>query len=92
MDRPFLGGSSGGLTDANFVDGEVPSGTKDGVNTAFTLTAAPDPAASLELIFNGYVLTPAVGFTLAGANITAIAPFLPNSGAGDTYVAYFRKA
>ena len=86
------GGGGGDLTNANFVDMEVPAGTKDGVNAAFTLAAAPDPAESLQLIYNGYVLTPAVGFTLSGTNITALAPYLPNTSDGDTYVASYRKA
>ncbi len=83
---------AGAISITNFADAEVPSGTKNGVNTAFTLALPPNPAGSLLLVYNGYVLTPGVGYTLAGTNITAIAPFLPNSGAGDTYEAWYRHA
>lgn len=80
------------VTTANFVDGEVPSGTKDGVNTAFTLASTPSPALSLQLVYNGFVMKAGVGYTLSGANITAIAPYLPNTSNGDTYEAWYRIA
>ncbi len=51
--------------------GETPTGAINGVNTAFTLSAAPSPASSLFLFLDGQRLDPGgVDFTLAGANIT----------------------
>lgn len=80
------------LSNSNFIDGETPSGTKDGVNTTFTLSYTPSPAGSLQLVYNGMTMQATVGYTLSGATVTAIAPFLPNTSNGDTYEAWYRKA
>jgi hypothetical protein len=67
------------------VYGEVPAGAIDGVNTVFTLAAAPDPAQSCQL-FIQYVADGAwlrlmrnFDFTLAGGTITM--NVAPNAGA-----------
>ncbi len=83
----FSGGKAP-LTNSNFSDGEVPSGTKNGVNTAFTLAHTPNPALSLFLVLNGSTLAAGTGYTISGASITAIAPYIPN--VGDTYEAWYR--
>lgn len=51
----------------------VPSGTKDGVNTAFTLPNTPNPAASLSVQRNG-VRQYSPYITVSGANITFLVP------------------
>ncbi|HEY3940612.1 MAG TPA: hypothetical protein VGL97_24500 [Bryobacteraceae bacterium] len=53
-----------------FADAEVPSGTINGTNLAFTLGAAPSPAASLKLYKNGVLLTQNGDYTLSGSAIT----------------------
>ncbi len=83
---------TGALTNANFVDAEVPAGTKDGVNVTFTLAHTPSPAGSLELVYNGMLMKATVGYTISGATITAISPFIPNTSNGDTYEAWYRIA
>lgn len=60
----------------NFADNEVPTGTINGVTTAFTLAHTPNPALSLNCFENG-VQQRAAGadFTLATATITyGVAP------------------
>lgn len=52
----------------------TPTGTVNGVNTTFTLPAAPSPANSLKFYVNGQLM--AAGgedYTLASATITTIA-------------------
>lgn len=55
---------------AQFVDGETPTGTVNGTNLAFTLAAAPSPAASLRLYKNGMLLQQGGDYTLNGSTIT----------------------
>lgn len=58
----------------------TPTGTIDGVNTAFTLSAAPVPASTLFVFLNGaYQTAGGVDFTLSGSTITFL--FAPPSGA-----------
>ena len=57
----------------NFADSETPSGTVNGVNTAFTLANTPSPATSLIFTVNGQVMSPVgVDFTLSGTTITTV--------------------
>ena len=52
---------------------ETPTGTVNGTNAAFTLAAAPSPAASLKLFVNGQLMAAAgEDYTLSGANITFV--------------------
>lgn len=64
----------------------VPSGTVDSSNVTFTLSATPNPVASLRLLKNGQLLKAGgVDFTLSGATITMVIP--PDSG--DLLLAHF---
>lgn len=52
---------------------ETPGGTVNGSNTAFTLSAAPSPAASLKLFVNGQLMAAAgEDYTLSGSDITMV--------------------
>jgi hypothetical protein len=54
---------------------EVPSGTLNSVNQAFSLSFTPSSTASLSLFVNGVEQTPNGDYTLAGATINfAVAP------------------
>ena len=78
-------GSSAGVT---FVDGETPTGTIDGTNTAFTLANTPAAAAALRLYKNGVLMELFLDYTLTGKAIAFINGALPNPG--DTLLAYYR--
>ena len=71
-----------------YVDAETPSGTINGVNALFTLSASPFPAASLQLFKNGLIQTASVDYTLAGSTITYLAGSIPQ--VGDTHKAWYR--
>jgi hypothetical protein len=63
------GGGGGGST------GEVPSGSLNGSNTAFTLTLSPNPSSSLLLLLNGVEQDQGTDYTLSGSSIAyAVAP------------------
>lgn len=72
------GGSSGGST-PGFYDKEVPSGSIDGINTAFTI--AHTPVTGSEYVYLNGILQNATGidYTISGANITFVTA--PPSGA-----------
>ena len=76
------------ITDGTYFQHNVtPSGSINDSNTVFTLTASPNPAASLELRLNGIILRSGAGndFTLSGSTITmAVAP-----ASGDTLTASY---
>ncbi len=80
-----IAGSSSGVT---FVDGEIPAGTINGINTAFTLANTPANASALRLYKNGVLLESSLDYNLLGSTITFINGALPNPG--DTLVAYYR--
>lgn len=68
--------STGVALSGNFADNEIPTGTINGVTTAFTLAHTPNPALSLNCFNNG-VQQRAAGadFTLATATVTyGVAP------------------
>jgi hypothetical protein len=70
-----------------FVDAEVPSGSANGLNTAFTLAHSPNPASSLQLFLNGVKQKAGVDFTLSGSSITyTVAP--ANGGVLEAYYRY----
>jgi hypothetical protein len=81
------GGGSGG-SQPNFVDGDAPAGLLDGVNTAFTLSAMPSPAASLTFYRNGMLQKDGLDFNLSGNQIQFVAAAVPQIG--DTLVASYR--
>lgn len=78
----------GTLTNANFVDGEVPTGTIDGVNVTFTLAGLP-VSGSVHLYLNGLRQRPTTDFSVAGNVITYTAGAKPSTG--DNHVADYRK-
>lgn len=65
--------TAGGLTIANFVFDETPSGTPNGSVTAFTLANTPTPG-TVRLHINGYRLLAGTGndYTISGATITML--------------------
>lgn len=83
-------GTCGGGSSLAFVDNETPSGALDGVNTAFTLSQAPAPAASLAIFRNGMMQRAGADYTLSGATITFTSGGTPQ--AGDILVAFYRIA
>jgi hypothetical protein len=69
----------------NFADDETPAGSRPG--TAFTLAHTPNPAASLELFWNGVLQKPGgFDYTLAGNAITMV----NTVGTGDPFLAWYR--
>jgi hypothetical protein len=80
--------ASGIVRAANYVVRETPSGTIDGVNTAFAL--ANTPVAGTEMIFlNGILQEPGAGndYTISGTAIT----YLTAPGTGDRLKATYLK-
>lgn len=80
--------NSSGLTSSNFVTREVPSGTINGSNTAFTLANTP-VAGSEEVFLNGMIQNVGAGndYTISGATITMLtAPI-----SGDVILVNYRK-
>ncbi len=82
---------------ATFHDPEVPSGTINGTtgsdgNPTFTLTATPNPAAQFGLTKNGIVMyqggAPPAAYSLSGATITYLAPYIPVTGDTHETLAY----
>jgi hypothetical protein len=78
-----------GLTDSNFVENEIPSGTIDGVNDTFTIANSP-VAGTLQLFKNGIRMREGAGddFTISGATITFNAGQIPITG--DVLLADYR--
>ena len=70
----------------NFVDEEVPSGTMNGSNTAFTLAHTPI-SGSLQYILRDMVLSSSY-FSVTGTALTAIGRGIPNSG--DDFIVRYR--
>jgi hypothetical protein len=74
---------------ATFSDAEVPSGTVNGTNATFTLSAAPNPMLCLKLFKNGMLLAQNGDYTLSGTTVTfTSAQVTPQ--AGDSIIAYYR--
>lgn len=73
--------------DSYFVDNESPSGTKNGVNTTFTLAYTPNPTDSLKLSLNGQLLKAGgEDYTLTGNSVElTLAPY-----ASDILLASYR--
>ncbi len=79
-----------GGTQPNFVDSDTPAGLVDGLNTAFTLSGVPSPAASLTVYRNGMLQAAGQDFTLSGNQILFVPAAAPQPG--DTLVASYRLA
>jgi hypothetical protein len=85
------------LTTGYFADSETPAGTINGTdgtdgNATFTLSHAPSPAASLQLVKTdvgtGVVMIAGVHFNLSGLTITYTSGNIPI--AGQTHRASYR--
>ncbi len=72
-----LGGSLPGV---GFIDGETPAGAINGVNTFFTLTQSPSPAASLALFRSGVRLKSGADYTISGNGVTFVTGHVPQTG------------
>jgi hypothetical protein len=83
-------GSTGpcGASAPSFVDGDSPSGIVDGSNTAFTLTATPNPPTSLAVYRNGMLQKAGFDFTANGNTVHFVAAAAPQPG--DTLLASYR--
>jgi hypothetical protein len=64
---------------ANYSYAEVPTGTIDGSNAAFTLTNTPRPITAMLLFQNRIFLRPNIDYTVAGTTLTLTVP--PETGA-----------
>jgi hypothetical protein len=52
------------------------TGTKDGANTAFTISTA---GSLVFIYFNGQLLTPGTDYIISGTSVTAVSPFIPDA-------------
>lgn len=64
----------------SFIDLEAPNGALNGVNSTFTLSKAPSPAASLLLFRNGLLQKAGVDFTLDGLTVSFQPGSVPQPG------------
>jgi hypothetical protein len=83
-------GGDGGGANPGFVDAEIPAGTLDGVNSAFTLFGAPNPSSSLTLFRNGMLLKQNLDYTLSSNSIIFQPGAVPR--AADTLLGFYRVA
>lgn len=81
-------GPCGSTTSITFVDGEMPSGTLDGMNASFTLANVPSPSTSLLLFRNGLLLTQGGDYTLSSNAITFVTGAIPQPA--DVLAASYR--
>ena len=81
---------TGVITTANKVTREVPTGTVNGSNTAFTLANTPTVGTE-EVFVNGILMNAGAGndYTISGANITFLAGAIPQTG-DVVLVSYFK--
>ena len=78
--------TTAGLSNTNFVDKEIPSGSINGSNTAFTLANSP-VAGSEHIYLNGMLIESGAGndYTISGANITLLSAPLTGEKLRVTY-------
>lgn len=55
-----------------FVENEIPTGTINGSNTAFTLAAAPSPTSSLEVFLQGQRQKLTTEWSVSGTTLTMV--------------------
>ncbi len=84
---PCGGQSAGAL---GYADAETPAGAVDGANVSFSLAAAPNPIASLQVYRNGLLQKLSVDYTLSGNSLTMQSSSVPV--AGDTLLAWYRTS
>lgn len=91
-DCMHVNGSSGpcGTGAPSFVDGDLPSGTLDGLNATFTLTALPVPSTSLALYRNGVLQKQSFDYTITGNTLLFATASTPQPG--DILLANYRVA
>lgn len=77
-----------GASGTTFVEGETPAGIANGVNTQFTLSAVPVPAASTALFRNGVLMRQTTDYTISGLQVTFQAGSTP--AAGDVLQTWYR--
>jgi hypothetical protein len=89
-DCMHVDGSSGacGGAAASFVDADTLSGIVDGSNTSFSLSNAPNPAASLAVYRNGMLDKAGLDYTVNGSAIQFVTAATPQPG--DTLLASYR--
>jgi hypothetical protein len=73
-----------------FVDNETPTGSVDGVNPTFTLSQAPNPAASLVVYRNGIHLKASLDYNASTNSITFLTASIPQTG--DVVLCSYRVA
>jgi hypothetical protein len=73
---------------ASFMDGDIPSGIVDGANTSFSLSATPNPAASLSVYRNGLLMALGADYSLTNRVIQFVPSDVPDPG--DTLLATYR--
>ena len=85
-------GSSGpcGSSSPSFVDAESLTGIVDGSNTAFGLSASPDPVSSLAVYRNGMLQKTGQDYNLTGTTVQFVTAGTPQPG--DTLLASFRTS
>lgn len=72
-----------------FADNETPTGTINGVNSAFTLAFTPSPTASLCVFKNGQLMNAGGNdYTLSTNTITFVSGAIPKTG--DVLLAHYR--
>jgi hypothetical protein len=72
--RPIFGGGgfNYGSVEIHIIDDETPTGTKNGVNTNFTLAHLPSPTSSLKIYVNGQRQRVTTNYTFSGTTISFI--------------------
>ncbi len=81
---------SGSSTSGSFIDGEIPGGTIDGSNTAFTLANTPSPTTSVALFRNGLLLQQGTDYTVSNSSLTFLTGAVPQPG--DVLAASYRMS
>lgn len=74
---------------SSFVDGEIPTGAVNGLNTSFLLANTPSPANSLKLFKNGILMEQSVDYTLTN-NIITFVNTAVTPETGDLLLATYR--
>jgi hypothetical protein len=77
-----------GANNGSFVDSEVPTGSLNGVNAAFTLSQTPSPSSSVLIFRNGVLQKQGLDYTINGALLTFASASIPQ--AADTVLAAYR--